>query len=831
MPMRLSGLMSGMDTESIIQQLVEAKKTKVTKAVKAQKSLKYKQDAWKDLNKQIVNLYNKSLTTMRFQSSYMKKVTKVSNSNVVSVITGETAMNSVQSLTVDQLAKSGYLTGGQIGVAVDSDGKGVDKNNKAITSSTKLSDLGFGTGTGSFRVKTADGVMDISVDGDSTIGGFIGALKDAGLNANFDEANGRIHITSKGSGTKNDFSIIANDAAGWSALDALGLDYKDAGALDHYVDIFGGGNLQALLNQKPDLMRQKELVDEISSYLTNTEFKNAWDAAGGNSFNLADPDFEYNKLSKEDKQKFDDALSAAVTAAKSKLSGDAQKQLEELQSNWNENKTKLNGTTNTLADVEAAVNKKIDDDQKAYLEQITALRKTLVEEQTKLKGEQAGYLEKIKEKVFGTAADPADSAIQNEWNKALQDANVSFNVNDPDFDYNALDKEEKDAFEKAMQQAFNKAYELKLQDGSATDEEKAQLKEELEGLNADWNTTVTKLNSTESSLKSLDEDFEFDATDGSIKGLSEKAKQPIIDKITNAVTMYDKLNVSSATYGAFKNDAADAKITLNGVDYTSSKNTFEVNGLTLTVSATTAEGESVTITTEDDTNGIYDMVKNFFKEYNAVINQMDKLYNADAAKGYEPLTDEEKEAMSDSQIEEWENKIKDAALRKDGTLSTFASEMKRIMMEGVEVDGKKMYLANFGIGTLNYFVAADNERNAYHIDGDPDDENTANNPDKLKSMIANDPDTVVSFFTQLSQKMSDKMFDMMKSVEGVSSAMTAYEDKRMQTDYDNYTAKIKELEKKLADYEDKWYAKFAAMETALAKMQNNASAVTSLLGG
>ena len=49
--------------------------------------------------------------------------------------------------------------------------------------------------------------------------------------------------------------------------------------------------------------------------------------------------------------------------------------------------------------------------------------------------------------------------------------------------------------------------------------------------------------------------------------------------------------------------------------------------------------------------------------------------------------------------------------------------------------------------------------------------------------------------------------------------------------YDDYTVKIKELEKKLADYEDKWYAKFAAMETALAKMQNNASAVTSLLGG
>ena len=74
------------------------------------------------------------------------------------------------------------------------------------------------------------------------------------------------------------------------------------------------------------------------------------------------------------------------------------------------------------------------------------------------------------------------------------------------------------------------------------------------------------------------------------------------------------------------------------------------------------------------------------------------------------------------------------------------------------------------------------------------------------------------------------MFDLMKGTE-YSSVLTAYDDKKMQVEYDEYTTKIKELEKKLADYEDKWYAKFAAMETALAKMQNNASAVTSLLGG
>ena len=53
----------------------------------------------------------------------------------------------------------------------------------------------------------------------------------------------------------------------------------------------------------------------------------------------------------------------------------------------------------------------------------------------------------------------------------------------------------------------------------------------------------------------------------------------------------------------------------------------------------------------------------------------------------------------------------------------------------------------------------------------------------------------------------------------------------MKSDYDDYTSKIKDLEDKLTAYEDKWYAKFSAMETALAKMQSNANAVTSLLGG
>ena len=142
-----------------------------------------------------------------------------------------------------------------------------------------------------------------------------------------------------------------------------------------------------------------------------------------------------------------------------------------------------------------------------------------------------------------------------------------------------------------------------------------------------------------------------------------------------------------------------------------------------------------------------------------------------------------------------------------------------------------MYLSDFGIETLGYFEAEDNEKNAYHILGDEDDEYKSGETNKLLAMIQSNPNAVVDFFTQLSKSLYEKTTDLMKSVDGYSSAFTVYDDKKMQSDYDDYNSKIKKLEEKLTAYEDKWYSKFSKMETAMAKMQSNASAITSLLGG
>ena len=53
---------------------------------------------------------------------------------------------------------------------------------------------------------------------------------------------------------------------------------------------------------------------------------------------------------------------------------------------------------------------------------------------------------------------------------------------------------------------------------------------------------------------------------------------------------------------------------------------------------------------------------------------------------------------------------------------------------------------------------------------------------------------------------------------------------KYEEDYDDYTSKIKSQEQKITAFEDRYYKKFSAMETALAKMSSKESAISGLLG-
>jgi flagellar hook-associated protein 2 len=285
---------------------------------------------------------------------------------------------------------------------------------------------------------------------------------------------------------------------------------------------------------------------------------------------------------------------------------------------------------------------------------------------------------------------------------------------------------------------------------------------------------------------------------------------------------------ADATYSYGKKIAgADSKIVLNDVEYTSSTTSFSINGLSINALAKT-DGE-ITITTATDTQAIYDKVKDFLTEYNSIINEMNKLYNADSSYGYDPLTDDEKDAMSDTEIEKWETKIKDSLLRNDTTLNSVMMSMINAMSSSYTVNGTKMTLSSLGISTLGYLNAAENENYAYHIDGDSDDANTSGNTDKLMAAIKSDPDTVVDFMKQLTSNLYTQLGNKMKSTT-LSSAYTIYNDKEMNSQYSEYSKTISSWEDKLSDKEDYYYSKFASMESALTKLQSSTSSLTSMLG-
>ena len=302
---------------------------------------------------------------------------------------------------------------------------------------------------------------------------------------------------------------------------------------------------------------------------------------------------------------------------------------------------------------------------------------------------------------------------------------------------------------------------------------------------------------------------------------------------------------SSNTYGnkAAKIDGRDAVIVLNGVKYTNTTNDFAINGLNISVNGVTDDvadpdstdlsslndSTAISINTTTDSQGIYDTVKDFLTEYNNIINEITKLYNADSAGSYEPLTDDEKDKMSDTEIEKWETKIKDSLLRRDSSLSSVMNTMMTSMSQPIEINGKSYSLSSFGIQTLGYLNAAENEQNAYHIDGDEDDENTSGKQDKLMAAITSDPDTVIEFMKQLSTNLYKSIDDQMQSND-LRSRYKIYNDKEMDKQYTNLTKTIKEWESKVSDKEDYYYKQFSNMETALAKLQSQTSSISSMLG-
>lgn len=912
MPIRITGLASGLDTESIISALVSSYNYKTNKYKKAQTKLSWKQDAWKSLNTKIYSLYS-SVGSMKLSTAYNLKSTTVSDSTKATVKAGNNAPTGTQQLNILKVAQAGYLTGAQL--------------SSKTTTSTTLAELGYTGGDAKINLTKGDGTTkEITVTQGSTVGDVIASLKDAGVSANFDETNHRIFISSKDTGKDNDFTLTGGNTEGARALYQMGLavgsdatnatyksytQYYDANdtkleqnvvkAIQKYQDAqkayktASGQNANlssaygyaTAYTEMMDALKNSGLSDDDQKKLKTllgmsaTQRVNSVIDSSGNvyekSTTLDDGSIIYEYSSGKDK-KYIQAITTATDDGGNTYTKNADgnyvdsgaglvyKPTGEKDSDGNEYyactmpdgqvaKLAMKETTNYYqADVtQKGYTQYTDDDGivytsndagkytgsdgKTYKLDNNTFTEIGIDGNAVSNGRTATVTEDQKKEVKTTyshgntalsdttrAADLLSRFRENHKDTLTDEviSKLTSNIEKVNVYESAEDSlDDTDTYSKkniisSIQQAYQSG------GASAVTEVTNKYAEKITENQTAMTTAQKKMddNSVVSSLAAMDSTSSDYTT----------ALAAFVNKVQDSQRILDQSSTLTNA-GAMKIDGCDSEIKLNGITYTSSLNTYSINGLSITAMQATGDGDTnaITVTTATDTQAIYDKIKSFLTQYNSLINEMTSLYNADTAKGYEPLTDDEKSAMSDSEVEKWEEKIKSSLLRRDDSLESVMNLMTNAMSQPVTIDGKKYYLSSFGIKTLGFLNAPENQQNAYHIDGDEDDTATSGNEDKLMAMINSDPDTVVSFMQQLTTNLYDAIGTKMKS-STLSSIYKVYNDKEMASEYSDYTTTIKKWEQKLQDQEDAYYKKFSAMETALSKLQSQTSSLSNLFG-
>lgn len=880
MAIRLSGMASGLDTDSIVQALVSSYSYKKSKYEKAQTKLGWTQEAWKSLNTKVYSLYS-NVSNLRFSTAYSLKKTSVSDSTKASVKAASGAPNGTQTLKITNTAKAGYLTGEQI---------------NASSSSTTLAQLGYTGGDAKINVNTKDGTKSITLSATSTMSDVEKQLKEAGLNASYDSTYKRFYISAKDTGADNDFTLTGANTGGATALYKLGIAVgtSTSNPYSQYDSLYGGS----------DAATQQKIENAVAAYKSSSSNIEKYTAQSNNLLNAITYGTAY-----ADVKDFYSSLSGTKTESGADIDTAKLETLAKLGSGRdsaiitkNSDGTYTTYSKTTAKDADGNTVYKSEDGKyisaeerytnggKTYKKNSDGTYVNVSDENDKYSGDTADLTKTVtykkvsesKSYVSGSDADTktytknsddtytcdgktytkrddgkyyaegeaADSKngvtitekVEYTSSTAISDAeaaadaykDITKNIDEKALSTYSSNLSTVTAFESTKDTSLTSSDKYTIADLTSTIHDaydnggKDAVSNLIAGNGTDSDAYAAKVAALTTSISieqtKLD-DNKLVKELAAIKDTTSSEYQTALKNMVETVNSAHDLS-SNAQYNtkAKKVEGEDAEIWLNGVQYTGSSSTFTINNLTIEALATTGNDE-ISITTSTDTQGIYDKVKDFLTEYNNIINEMTKLYNADSSKGYDPLTDDEKDSMSDKEIEKWETKIKDSLLRNDTTLSGVMSAMTTAMSQAVEINGKKYSLSSFGIHTLGYLNAAENEQNAYHIDGDEDDTNTSGNADKLMTAITEDPDMVMQFMQNVTTNLYNAIGDKMKSTT-LSSAFTIYNDKQMTTQYKDYTKLIKEWETKISDKEDYYYKKFSSMESALTKLNSTQSSLS-----
>lgn len=277
-----------------------------------------------------------------------------------------------------------------------------------------------------------------------------------------------------------------------------------------------------------------------------------------------------------------------------------------------------------------------------------------------------------------------------------------------------------------------------------------------------------------------------------------------------------------------------------------SSNTFTQDGLNITVKgefgvyenkagvsaaddkidikANAEAGNEITFESKANVDSLLTNIKDMVNAYNEIVDLVNSLVSTKPDRDYAPLTDDQKEEMSEEQIEKWEKKAKEGILFGDDLLRNLSSDLRFVaggsLMNQLEAIGISEVTGYQSNGKLTI------------------DEN------KLKNALESEPDKVARLFTDTKTGLMTNMKKVTDSYAktwgtkgsliaraGSEAAAMSLTDNELYTSMKDIDDIIKQLQTRLKSEQDRYIAQFTRLETVIAQMNSQSSYLSSMSGG
>ncbi len=293
---------------------------------------------------------------------------------------------------------------------------------------------------------------------------------------------------------------------------------------------------------------------------------------------------------------------------------------------------------------------------------------------------------------------------------------------------------------------------------------------------------------------------------------------------TSGGDLMSKLGIVGGDFTAGEN----LEVYVNGKLYQSDTNSIEVDGSTFTISNKAQEpapGEEpveYTVSIGKDTSSIKDLIKDFVKDYNQLIEDVYKYLDEKPEKDYYFLADADKEDLdlSEKQEEKWEEKAKKGLLYHDSITSTIMTGLRTALMGSVEgLDGNVFSLSSMGLKTMSDY----NQHGKFAaIDENALDKAIDNNLDDIQKLFSDSENGIMKKFSEaldlgIGSTGKDKGTLIRKA--GLATGSSA-KDNEIYSAIKRTKEKVASLNKRYENEQNRLWKRYSNMESLLGTMNS-----------